>query len=115
MKIATSSATSFEPHGSFQMTLCPHRLRLQPPTTQRASHAVVRGTRPELAGLDKSTRTRDICRGASLVACPWGVQVAKDAWGKSPWTTFPCVPKTVRSEEQTSELQSPYELVCRLQ
>ena len=50
-------------------------------------HAVVTDTRLDLIGLDKSISHRYTCRIASLVACPCGVSVAKDAWCKSPRTT----------------------------
>src|SRR6266705_1243394 len=38
--------------------------------------------------------------------CCWS-PAAATCWGGSPWPRW-------RSEEHTSELQSPYELVCRL-
>ena len=46
---------------------------------QRMPHAVVTATHPERAWLDKITSNRYTGLVASLVACPCGVQVAKDA------------------------------------
>jgi hypothetical protein len=61
------------------MILGTRRLRLTPLLLQRMPHAVVTAMRPELAWLDKIISHRYTCLGASLVGCPCGGQVAKDA------------------------------------
>src|SRR5207248_7819537 len=46
---------------------------------------------------------------------PFAGNGAGDHWcWYTPWATAQTVPVVFRSEEHTSELQSPYDLVCRL-
>lgn len=79
------------------MTLGKNRLRLRPPLPQRTPHAVGSAARPDRAWLDKGTRHRYPCLVAGLVAqWPYGVDVAQDAWGQSPWLTCPCGLQTAR-------------------
>jgi hypothetical protein len=72
MPIETSSPESFERRGSFPPILCPSRLRLQPPTMQRQSRAVVSAPRPALAWLDQSTRHRYPCDRFPGGVSMWG-------------------------------------------
>src|SRR5437867_9868518 len=93
----------------------PTRSRLFPYTTLFRSKGTM-ANQKEPAGEKTPNRGREriaeiMSIGLSILAIPLAVAVA---WLKGPTRIVVTAAVVARSEEHTSELQSPYDLVCRL-